>query len=249
MPTIGNDIVDLKAPENKGKSRDRRFLARVFTPEEQAVIKEAIDPDAILWAIWAAKEGAYKALSKGDDLLPSIPRRYIVIFSGENQHLNDRRANADEEEIILTGEVHTPAGPVSFRTLWAAGYIHCLVIADAGNDTKIFEHVWDFKGDTDPSNELRQAARTSLASLLGVRPTDLEIRRLRTALGDGPPQVLLKGCPTDVDISLSHDGVYGAAAFCWPMVGESDRYVPADSYRSRVMSLFPSTATRVSLPS
>ena len=35
---IGNDIVDLAEPGVAGKERDRRFVDRVFTPDERARI-------------------------------------------------------------------------------------------------------------------------------------------------------------------------------------------------------------------
>jgi hypothetical protein len=78
LPGVGNDVVDLKDPENQGKSGDERFLARVFTFEEREQIAQAAAPDTLLWSFWAAKEAAYKAVSGGDPPVCSIPRRYPV---------------------------------------------------------------------------------------------------------------------------------------------------------------------------
>ena len=85
MPGVGNDVVDLKEPGNRGKSGDDRFLGRVFTAEERGLIAQAAAPDTRLWSLWAAKEAAYKAVSGGDQLsvlldppsLPGTPRRRI----------------------------------------------------------------------------------------------------------------------------------------------------------------------------
>lgn len=249
MPTIGNDIVDLKAPENRGKSRNRRFLERVFTPEEQAIIQGAAEPDAILWAIWAGKEGAYKALSKQNASIPSIPKRYAVTFSEGDSQKGGRREER-ETDIVLTGLVNTPVGAVSFRTVWTTGYVHCLAARGASLlDSRIIVTISEMGGESDPSLGLRREIIGRLASLLNTRPSDIEIRRLRTPQGYGPPYVLVKGEPAAIDISLSHDGAYGAAAFFCPPAKEIDHYLPADSYRSSVMSLLPSTVTRVSLVS
>jgi hypothetical protein len=78
LPGVGNDVVDLQEPGNRGKSRDERFLARVFTTDERELITRAAAPDTLLWVLWAAKEAAYKAVSGGDPAVCSIPRRYPV---------------------------------------------------------------------------------------------------------------------------------------------------------------------------
>lgn len=78
MTSIGNDIVDLTSPDSIGKSRDRRFIARVFTPEEQERIDRSESPDTTLWMFWAAKESAFKAVSKLKPGLSFIHRAYIV---------------------------------------------------------------------------------------------------------------------------------------------------------------------------
>ena len=61
---IGNDIVDLAEPNVPGKEQDRRFMDRVFTPEERARILDAAAPTLALWKTWSAKETAFKIASK-----------------------------------------------------------------------------------------------------------------------------------------------------------------------------------------
>ena len=38
-------------------------MNRVFTPAEQNRIKSFPEPDVLLWALWAAKEAAFKVLA------------------------------------------------------------------------------------------------------------------------------------------------------------------------------------------
>ncbi|PIP08679.1 MAG: hypothetical protein COX51_03190, partial [Syntrophobacteraceae bacterium CG23_combo_of_CG06-09_8_20_14_all_50_8] len=57
---VGNDIVDLTHPHAKGKSRDLRFLKRVFLPDEERQILASHEPDTMLWTLWTGKEAAYK---------------------------------------------------------------------------------------------------------------------------------------------------------------------------------------------
>ena len=80
---LGNDVVDLTDPRCPGKASDRRFLRRVFTEPEAAAIRESPTPDLTLWQYWAAKEAAFKAVSR---LLPSPPpfehARFQVALGG-----------------------------------------------------------------------------------------------------------------------------------------------------------------------
>ncbi|MEI7638026.1 MAG: 4'-phosphopantetheinyl transferase superfamily protein [Syntrophus sp. (in: bacteria)] len=78
MTSIGNDIVDLTSPDSIGKSLDRRFIARVFTPEEQERIDRSDSPDTTLWMVWAAKEAAFKAVIKLKPGLSFTHRAYVV---------------------------------------------------------------------------------------------------------------------------------------------------------------------------
>lgn len=214
MPTIGNDIVDLTVPESIGKSRDGRFLNRVFTPDEKALIgRMGTFNDAVLWALWAGKEGAYKAVSKNNPDISSSPRCYRVQFREDDPecHL------LQDQEAVLTGSVETPAGAISFRTLITPSYVHCLaIVGTCSPGREILSRVFHLDGLSDPSSSVRSAANERLASFLGVDPSVIEIRRFRVSRGAGPPRVLVAGQETDIDISLSHDGSYGAFAIrCW----------------------------------
>ena len=75
---LGNDVVDLTDPGAVGKCRDARFVARVFTPDEQAWIAAAAAPDRALWRLWAAKEAAYKAARKTVSGLVFAHRAFAV---------------------------------------------------------------------------------------------------------------------------------------------------------------------------
>jgi len=93
---VGNDVVDLTHPENKGKSQDQRFLNRVFTTDEQNLISKSSSPDATLWALWAAKESAYKVCHKVNHKISSIPKHYEVRL------LNGERCNLLPAECMLS---------------------------------------------------------------------------------------------------------------------------------------------------
>ena len=78
MDYVGNDIVDLTAPYVREKSRDVRFVTRVFTKDERNLISGASAPDQVLWSLWAGKETAYKVIQKMNPGITSAPGKYNV---------------------------------------------------------------------------------------------------------------------------------------------------------------------------
>ena len=114
MNPVGNDVVDLKAVGNVGKSGDTRFMRRVFTPDEQQAIYRSAHPDKLLWAFWAAKETAYKAAAKTDPDITSAPGRYPVFL------------DLEYGTGAMRGNVSTPGGPVAVKIRFHEEYVHCV---------------------------------------------------------------------------------------------------------------------------
>lgn len=205
MAFIGNDIVDLTDPGNIGKSGDKRFLQRVFTPPERECIAAAGDPDTMMWALWSAKETAYKVVRKMNPAAASTPRLYPVLLS------------PDDQKRTLSGMVCTPHGPVVIRVSVAAEYVHCI---GSTSPRDILDYVlWSVEhlspaagSDCDPSMAVRMSARLRLATLLHALAADIEIRRFQDNNGWGPPRSYLNGNPAPFDLSLSHDGAFIAYA-------------------------------------
>jgi len=111
---VGNDIVDLGSPFAKGKSKDHRFVQRVLTKTEQRFVGQSPTPDDMLWTLWAAKETAYKAISKSVPGISSAPRRYPVFLgsTGSGHAVN--------------GIVKTPDQWVQVRVNHHGEAIHCI---------------------------------------------------------------------------------------------------------------------------
>jgi phosphopantetheine--protein transferase-like protein len=60
---IGNDVVDLDDPQADSCARER-YVARVCLPRERAWLARSADLKKSFWRVFAAKEAAYKAVSK-----------------------------------------------------------------------------------------------------------------------------------------------------------------------------------------
>lgn len=61
---IGIDIVDLAAAAEASNWQRPGYLAKIFTPAEQAMISHAVNPNHAVWLFWSMKESAYKIHSR-----------------------------------------------------------------------------------------------------------------------------------------------------------------------------------------
>lgn len=213
---IGNDIVDLKTEDARGKADDARFMARVFSFAEQKAIRRSAHPDALLWAFWAAREAAYKAVSKAAPGISSAPGRYPTAMDFQYQKNRPDKG---------AGQVTTPLGAVPVRIVFSTEWVHCVAwtgspVYPRANplDANIMYGIREIPLDRRPvsireSAAARTAATRRIAGVLNMDPHDIRIRREPGPYGPGPPRVFIKGEKTPMDISLSHDGRFAAYAF------------------------------------
>jgi hypothetical protein len=212
--------VDLNDPHNTGKSRNTRFLNRVFTADEKRQIFNAapVHPDIILWSLWAGKETAYKVISKDNPTVSSVPRLYEVsLFQGCDFK---EQVSPSFSNTRCDGFVDTPGNRVYIRVCIHRDYVHC--IGNSCSAETLDSMVWhvDTVGPdiyppmADSSVLVRVALKKHLASHYNIRPEQIDIKREKTLKGGlGPPFIYLNGRQADIDISLSHDGQRTAYAF------------------------------------
>jgi phosphopantetheine--protein transferase-like protein len=211
LPGVGNDVVDLKEPGNRGKSRDHRFIDRVFTARERERIAGAESPDALLWSLWAAKEAAYKAVSSSDPSVGSIPRRYQVLLDdGEASGTIDAAQRSGGR---LAGRVITPRGEVALRITVTDDYVHAVAAGSDAAFAGIIQRVdrMDDGGNPgDASAFIRGQLLREIACRLECPVADLAVRKAQS--GSDAPGVFLRDRPLAANVSLSHDGRFAAFA-------------------------------------
>ena len=206
----GNDIVDLDTPEARGKSGDARFMERVLTTRERQAIERSTCPDRLLWAFWAARETAYKAVNKRYPSVSSAPGRYEVQLEDD--------AESDSGVHPLRGIVHTPKGPVPVRVMFHPDYVHCIGGYPWSGNLDSME--WGVGAIDETSESVseresrssRQLAASRIADILHCDPQDIVISKQNHHSKTGPPKIYVKGKPAYMDISLSHDGRFAAFA-------------------------------------
>ena len=208
---LGNDIVDLKDPFAREKGRCRHYADRVLGSREISWWEKDGDPARFLWACWSVKEAAYKAFRKAAGPIPFLPR---------NIETTDLTG---EERGKFRGTVWTPWGNACFRLFLEEDYVHalCAPSGDAVLDRARW-HVEEMpppggkamsREIADPSREVRKAAVRVLAPLLGIHEKSLRILRNRGNTGSPVPRLFIGERESPADLTLSHDGRYGAFAF------------------------------------
>jgi holo-[acyl-carrier protein] synthase len=107
---LGTDIIGLDRIHKTYERQGKRFLDRVYTPEEQAYILDRPDPTERLASRWAAKEACMKALGTG--WAKGVQFLHIALLPGSHD---------GPPTLVLTGEALVVA-----KRIGAVSY-HCSV--------------------------------------------------------------------------------------------------------------------------
>lgn len=233
MIRVGNDVVDLRDPQCLGKDSDERFIARVFSQDEARAIRDAPLPHLALWVRWAAKEAAFKVVTK---LLGSPPPFEHAAFEVQAD-------TVAEPSATLRGRVRYRGTRVGFTADRAPDRIHVLATHGAANgpdqrthhEVRLFPELahysrpeWrtslrnrfsdqEWRAIHGPGSALvRLRARADLARVLEVEESELEIVCEEGPPGRMPPRIVLRGEDYPGDLSLSHHGRFLAWAFTMP---------------------------------
>ena len=231
---VGNDVVDLSDPRCSEKHADARFLERVFTAAERRTIVEAGEPDLMLWTLWAAKEAAFKALSKHLGAPPVFRHRaFEVILTepgagrvrfGETSTLFRVSSPREPLQVVAIGP-HPERWPEPRDGVQLFAEEIRLADSPGGGERAPEDLLGRFSAREAlavydlASARVRLESRAHLARELGVAEERLEIVCSGGRTGRVPPAVLLDGLPVAADLSLSHHGHWIAWALLIPRGG------------------------------
>lgn len=219
---VGNDVVDLDDPSTRGREGHRRFLERVLDPAERDAVLAAADPHVALWVRWAAKEAAYKVVSKLRGQPPVFVHRSFVTVSDSVEY----EGTCVPVHVARVGSVLHVVAALGTAPESVMARTAPLASAGASRDASLEALLERFTPreaeavHSRASAAVRLDARAALASELGVAERRLEIVCAPGPTGRRPPLVLLDGAPAPADVSLSHHGRWlGWALFSSPSVG------------------------------
>ena len=186
---VGNDVVDLDDPAIVEHHSNRRFVPRVCALEEQHALARAADQKAHLWSLFAAKEAAFKLAVKRLGPLAFAHRAFVV---------------SDDFSAVRYAEHRFP---LSLAT--GPGWLHALV----STASAVF-CVELLQGET-PGATAREALSALVARVSRLSRARLRVERERSHGswdGLGPPRLVCGKRAAAIDVSLSHDGRFVAAA-------------------------------------
>lgn len=143
-----------------------------------------------------------------------VPRRWSVCF---RTSVTSTEAKEGLSSVVTLGDVMIAGTKKIFFSLSPSDtYIHCLAADHADSLRRAVRRVEELPSgqETDPSVFVRSCLINDLSAHLRVAKARLNICRERTGgKASGPPAVYLDKTPTEVDISLSHDGRLVAFAY------------------------------------
>lgn len=112
---IGNDVVDLLQSRQESNWQRKGFVEKLFTTEEQLLIKEDSNPEVIIWLLWSMKEAAYKIYNRQTKRREYIPKKLICkIVSSDNHFYSLGQVSCGKniyhtKTTILNDSIHTIA--------------------------------------------------------------------------------------------------------------------------------------------
>jgi len=225
---LGNDIVDLTEAGVTDKSHNARFVERVFSLEEKYAISVSENPDLTLWMFWAAKETAYKIISKITGPPVFSHKKFKATFRKQISKSKSKFEvvyNTRQFQIELTTNInyihavgaHANTGErLNYLLSEKVHQVTHSELKDWQNINRWLEH---FTKEELVSIHYAESAlirfhcKELVAKELKIAPSRLQIIRPSKARRPQPPFLLLDNKQTEIDISLSHHGVW--LGFCF----------------------------------
>lgn len=178
----------------------------MLTAAEIEFVQNVRNPAQALWSFWACKETAYKVIKKIRPDVSFLPRQWEVCLSPLARHFIDA--------IVLVSENQ----PIYSRLFLDDDYVHCVGSEVAGALDDVICEIIKLPAGKDGevgSGQLflRECASLKIAQHFHLNSADLKIEREQAGGEMQPPHVLKGDSRLAIDLSLSHDGRFGAYAF------------------------------------
>lgn len=124
---IGNDVIDILQSRKESNWQRKGFIEKIYTANEQLLISNASDPEAMVWILWSMKEAAYKIYNRKTQIREYIPKKLICFFI-EFQNSN-----------LLIGKVNCEGNIYHTKTILSKDKIHTVAVTNFKDLKKIIE--------------------------------------------------------------------------------------------------------------
>lgn len=201
---IGNDIVDLEFLDQP-PYQHVRHLRRVCSSSEARVVRDSANPSVRLAVLWAAKEAAYKLISRTQTDCHFVPRHFVTEFDDSGDWNAAVEGRVAFEELDATVRVSITPRWVHAVATFETPLAVCWGVAP------IEEYCVSGSSAQRESAAVRQLAKHLIeqAGLVGATLTH----------GGKIPSVVSDREDANIGLSLSHHGAFVAAAIAWPCGG------------------------------
>jgi hypothetical protein len=191
--SVGNDVVDLDDPDARLDGLHPRWVERVFGAAERRALEASSSRHLLHWALWAAKESAYKARKRLDLETVFSPREFEI----ELPALPARGGDG-----IAVGRAMHRGHALGIEVRVDGACLHAVARSE-DEDGRV---LWGAEAaEGDPGIAARRLAAAAIGRALGLDPADVRIVRR-------PPVASFRDRRGEVGVSLSHHGRFVAFA-------------------------------------
>lgn len=186
---IGNDIVDLKLAKTQSNWQRNGFVTKIFTSQEQHLLKNSTDPFSLVWLLWSMKESAYKCYVQKKKIRFFAPKKLQCELISANQGL-----------VLIDNERYYTHSKLTNNFI--------VTNASSANNDKIEQDHFKFDGLVLAANSsmVHQKLKKALSKSLNIPVEALNIKKNTI----GIPKLYQYKKQLQVSISMSHHGNYGA---------------------------------------
>ena len=187
---IGNDIVDLKY--NASNWKRPRYLDKVFTKNEQALIFSSENKHETLWLLWSMKEAAYKIHVQQFGERFFNPKRLVCKFISKDNGI----VSIDNNSYFTTSTI-------------TQDYVHTIATLSGSktNISSIFKS--EIASHHIQSDVIKKALFESISKTEQLPLQDLEIKKTTV----GVPELFCDDAKLSMSFSLTHCGRFSGFAY------------------------------------
>ena len=177
---IGNDVVDLHLAKTQSNWQRNRFLDKLFTDEEQKIIKNSDNSFLQVWLFWAMKEAAYKCYVQEHQKRFFSPKKFSCKI------INNTKAIVEIDQNIYI-----------LSYCLSINYIY--TIAQKKNHQKMVSEVFFIDKNSCSTKIVQQKILSHFSPEVSLQKNGL-----------GVPYLVQNKTALPISISLTHHGNYGA---------------------------------------
>ncbi|WP_433763904.1 4'-phosphopantetheinyl transferase family protein [Flavobacterium ginsenosidimutans] len=123
---IGNDVIDLAQSRKESNWKRKGFVEKLFTVDEQRLIKNYDEPEVMVWLLWSMKEAAYKIYNRQNKIREFSPKKLVCFI--DFLDIN----NSSGKVVCNKNIYHT-------KTILSLESIHTIAVTDFENINNIIE--------------------------------------------------------------------------------------------------------------